>query len=53
MKRQLSTVSAIALVLVLMGGAGWWIANAIDPRLDATDIAGMRENTARRRPVPG
>ena len=47
MKRQLSTVSAIALVLVLMGGAGWWIANAIDPRLDVADIAGMREDTAR------
>ena len=47
MKRQLSTASAIALVLVLMVGAGWWIANAIDPRLDAADIAGMREDTAR------
>ena len=47
MKRQLSTASAIALVLVLMVGAGWWIANAIDPRLDAADIAGLREDTAR------
>ena len=47
MKRQLSAASAIALVLVLMGGAGWWIANAIDPRLDAADIGGMREDTAR------
>ena len=47
MKRQLSTASAIALVVVLMVGAGWWIANAIDPRLDAADIAGMREDTAR------
>ena len=47
MKRHLSAASAIALVLVLMGGAGWWIANAIDPRLDAADIAGLREDTAR------
>ena len=47
MKRQLGTASAIALVLVLMVGAGWWIAKAIDPRHDATDIAGMREETAR------
>ena len=47
MKRQLRTASAIALVLVLMVGVGWWIANAIDPRLDAADIAGMREDTAR------
>ena len=47
MKRRLGTVSVIALVLVLMFGAGWWIANAIDPRLDAADIAGMREDTAR------
>src|SRR6185312_2408978 len=36
-----------ALVLVLMAGAGWWIAKAIEPRLDAADIAGMREDTAR------
>ena len=47
MKRQLGTASAIALVLVLMVGVGWWIANAIDPRLDAADIAGLREDTAR------
>ena len=47
MKRQLGTASAIALVLVLMVGAGWWIAKAIDPRYDATDIASMREETAR------
>ena len=47
MKRQLSTASAIALVVVLMVGVGWWIANAIDPRLDAADIAGLREDTAR------
>jgi endoglucanase len=47
MKRHLSAASAIALVLVLMAGAGWWIAKAIDPRLDAADIAGMREDTAR------
>ena len=47
MKRSLCTASAIALVLVLMVGAGWWIAQAIDPRLDAADIAGMREDTAR------
>jgi endoglucanase len=47
MKMQLSTASAIALVLVLMVGAGWWIADAIDPRLDAADIAGLREDTAR------
>ena len=46
MKRQLRTASAIALVLVVMAGAGW-IANAIDPRLDAADIAGLREDTAR------
>ena len=37
MKRQLRTASVIALVLALMAGAGWWIANAIDPRLDAAD----------------
>ena len=30
-----------------MVGAGWWIANAVDPRLDAADIARMRDNTAR------
>ena len=55
MKRQLSTASAIALVLVLMVGAGWWIANAIDPRLDAADIAGYAGgHGAYRRPeVPG
>ena len=47
MKRRLSTASVIALVLVLMVGAGWWIANAVDPRLDSADIAGMREETAR------
>src|SRR4051812_2551566 len=47
MKRRLSTASAIALVLVLMVGVGWWIANAIDPRLTAADIAGLREHTAR------
>ena len=47
MKRQVGIASAIALVVVLMVGAGWWISNAIDPRLDATDIAGLRENTAR------
>jgi endoglucanase len=47
MKRRLSTASAIAVVLVLMVGAGWWIANAIDPRLDSTDIARLREDTAR------
>ncbi len=47
MKRQLSTAPAIALVLVLMVGAGWWIANGIDPRLDAAKIARMREDTAR------
>ena len=46
MKRQLSTASAIALVLALIVGAGWWIANAIDPRQNAADIAGMREGTA-------
>ena len=44
---QLRTASAIALVLVLMVGAGLWIAHAIDPRLDAADVAGMREDTAR------
>lgn len=47
MKRRLATMSVIALVLVLVFGAGWWIANTIDPRLDAADIAGMREDTAR------
>ncbi|MEN3318149.1 MAG: endoglucanase [Mycobacterium sp.] len=47
MKRRLSTASAIALVLVLMVGVGWWIANAIDPRLTAADIAGLRGHTAR------
>jgi len=47
MKIQLRTASAIAIVLVLMVGAGLWIANAIDPRLDTADIAGMREDTAR------
>jgi endo-1,4-beta-D-glucanase Y len=47
MKRRLSTASAVALVVVLMVSAGWWIANTIDPRLDAADIAGMREDTAR------
>ena len=47
MKRRLSTASAIALVLALTVGTGWWIAAAIDPRLDAADIAGLREDTAR------
>ena len=47
MKGRLTKASAIALVLALMVGAGWWIANAIDPRHDATDIAGVREETAR------
>jgi endo-1,4-beta-D-glucanase Y len=47
MKRRLTNASAIALVLALMVGAGWWIAKAIDPRHDATDIASMREETAR------
>ena len=47
MKRQLGTSPALALVLVLMVGAGWSIANAIDPRLDAADIAVLREDTAR------
>ncbi|KRE27974.1 glycoside hydrolase [Mycobacterium sp. Soil538] len=30
-----------------MVGAGWWVANAIDPRLDAAGVARMREDTAR------
>jgi endoglucanase len=30
-----------------MFGAGWWIANGIDPRPDAAKIARMREDTAR------
>jgi endoglucanase len=47
MKRQLRTAAASALVLVLTVGAGWWIANAIDPRQDAADIAGVRGETAR------
>ena len=51
MKGQLGTSPAIALVLVLMVGAGWSIANAIDPRLDAADIAGLREDTARITPA--
>ena len=45
--RQLRTAPAIAIVLVLMVGAGWWIANGIDPRLDAAEIARLREDTAR------
>ncbi|HEX3287470.1 MAG TPA: glycosyl hydrolase family 8 [Mycobacterium sp.] len=47
MRRQVFTASAIALVVALMAGAGWWIANAIDPRKVATDVAGLRANTAR------
>src|SRR6476646_252054 len=47
MRRQVSTASAIALVALLIAGAGWWIANAIDPREVATDVAGLRANTAR------
>jgi endoglucanase len=47
MKRRLSTAAATALVLVSTVGAGWWIANAIDPRQDAAHIGGMREDTAR------
>jgi endoglucanase len=46
-KRRLITASAIALALALTVGAGWWIANTVDPRLDAADIARMREDTAR------
>jgi endoglucanase len=46
MKKKLGTASAIALVVVMIG-AGWWIAKAIDPRQDAADIDGMREDTAR------
>ena len=30
-----------------MVGAGWWIARAVDPRVDAADITRMRDNTAR------
>jgi endoglucanase len=45
--RRLRTAPAIAIVLVLMVGAGWWIANGIDPRLDAAEIARLREDTAR------
>ncbi|AGB21264.1 endoglucanase Y [Mycobacterium sp. JS623] len=41
------TAFATALVLVLMIGAGWRIANAIDPRLDTGEIAALREHTAR------
>jgi endoglucanase len=44
---QLRTAPIIAIVLVLMVGAGWWIANGIDPRLDAAAIARLREDTAR------
>jgi endoglucanase len=47
MKRRLSTAWVIALVLVLMVGAGWWIAKVVDPRVDPADIAVMREDTAR------
>jgi len=47
MKRRLRTASVIALVLALMAGAGWWIANAIDPRQDTAHIGGLREDTAR------
>jgi endoglucanase len=47
MKQRLGTASAISLVLAIVVGAGWWIANAIDPRLDAADIARLREDTAR------
>jgi endoglucanase len=45
--RQLRAAPAIAIVLVLMVGAGWWTANGIDPRLDAAEIARLREDTAR------
>jgi endoglucanase len=47
MRRRLVTASAIATVLLLTVGAGWMIANAVDPRLDAADIAALREETAR------
>ena len=46
-RRRLSTLSVIALVLALTVGAGWWIARAVDPRVDAADITRMRDNTAR------
>jgi endoglucanase len=45
--RRRSSGPALALVLVLMVGAGWCVANAIDPRLDAAGIARMREDSAR------
>jgi endoglucanase len=35
------------LALTLTVGAGWWIASTVDPRLDAGDIARLREDTAR------
>jgi endoglucanase len=47
MKRRPGTASAIALVMALMVGAGWWIANSIDPRQAAADITRLREETAR------
>jgi endoglucanase len=42
-----TVASTLALAVVLIVGAGWWIAKAVDPRLDAGDIARMREDAAR------
>ena len=47
MKRRVGAASAIALAVVVMVVAGWWIANTIDPRVDAADKAGVREDKAR------
>ncbi len=47
MKRKHTAAPAVALVLVLMVGAGWWIASSVDPRRAAADSARLREDTAR------
>lgn len=46
MKRKHTAAPAVVLVLVLMAGAGWWIASSIDPRRAAANSARLREDTA-------
>jgi endoglucanase len=47
MVSRLRTAAVRALVLLVVVGAGWAIAQAIDPRVTAGDVRGMREAAAR------
>jgi endoglucanase len=48
MTNRLRTVAMRLLVLIMVVGAGWGIAQAVDPRVTADDIRGMREAAALR-----